>query len=79
MPPFLPFCCLPPPALQVIVKTSDVRGAGTDSNVTLVMQGLKEGQNMDSGVHKLDNSHNNFERNMVRACMPACLPGAAIY
>lgn len=51
--------------LQVKVKTSDVRGAGTDSNVVLTMYGKYEGAKRDSGPHKLDNSANNFERNMV--------------
>lgn len=43
-------------ASQVMVKTSDIRGAGTDANVTLAMFGQLEGQATNSGTHKLDNS-----------------------
>ncbi len=45
-----------PAAPQVLVKTSDIRGAGTDANVTLAMFGQLEGQATNSGTHKLDNS-----------------------
>ena len=38
--------------------TSDVRGAGTDADVSMVMHGSKG----DVGPLKLDNSANNFER-----------------
>jgi len=49
---------------KVVVKTSDLRGAGTDSNVSIVMNGEREGTKTTTGPHKLDNSANNFERNM---------------
>ncbi len=49
----------------MVVRTSDIRGAGTDANVTLVITGTLEGQTKDSGPHKLDNSTNNFERAAV--------------
>ncbi|KAG1672531.1 hypothetical protein FOA52_002840, partial [Chlamydomonas sp. UWO 241] len=49
---------------KVVVKTSDIRGAGTDANVSLVIHGTKDGQSIDTGSHKLDDSKNNFERNM---------------
>lgn len=39
--------------------------AGTDSNVSIVVNGVHEGKPTTSGSHKLDNSANNFERNMV--------------
>eukprot|EP00736_Rhodelphis_marinus_P000918 Rmarinus@m.27357 len=46
---------------HVKVYTSDVRGAGTDANVHLQLYGSKG----DSGLRKLDNSKNNFERGNV--------------
>ena len=41
---------------KVVVRTSDVRGAGTDSNITICMFGTKDGQSVDSKTHKLDDS-----------------------
>ena len=42
---------------KVTVRTSDIRGAGTDANITICMFGVnKDGQSMDSGTHKLDDS-----------------------
>lgn len=52
-------------SLQVRVKTSDLRGAGTDANVEMSMYGEYEGARRESGPHKLDNSANNFERAMT--------------
>ena len=46
------------------VVTSDLRGAGTDAKVTMVMYG-SNGNN--SGWLSLENSKNNFERNQVQA------------
>ena len=46
---------------HIIVKTGDVRFAGTDANVFIQMSGPK-------GITKklkLDDAKNNFERNMV--------------
>lgn len=40
----------------MVVKTSDIRGAGTDANVTLAMFGKLDGQPTSNGTHKLDNS-----------------------
>eukprot|EP00775_Hariotina_reticulata_P001782 gene1782-2116_t len=40
------------------VKTSDVRGAGTDANVSVTLIGSAG----SSGPHKLESSKNNFER-----------------
>ena len=48
---------------QVLVKTSDVRGAGTDADVFLTAYGPKG----DTGERDLAASGNNFERNQVRA------------
>ena len=42
------------------VMTSDIKGSGTDANVSIVVFGDKG----DTGEHKLDNSANNFERAM---------------
>jgi hypothetical protein len=47
-------CCC-----QVAVHTSDIRGAGTDANVHLLVFGTLG----DSGQQPLENSANNFERN----------------
>jgi hypothetical protein len=41
---------------RVVVHTSDLRGAGTDANVTMQLFGAKG----DTGERKLDNSTNNF-------------------
>ena len=38
------------------MRTSDIRGAGTDSNITLCLFGTRDGQSVDSGTHKLDDS-----------------------
>jgi hypothetical protein len=46
---------------EVTVHTSDLRGSGTDANVSIVVYGDKG----DSGERKLDNSANNFERAAV--------------
>lgn len=58
--------------LQVIIRTSDIKGAGTDANVTICIFGSKDGQTLDSGTRKLDDSANNFERNMVDNFMIKC-------
>lgn len=50
-----------PTNYRVTVYTTDVRGAGTDADVYLVIYG----QNGDTGERKLDNSTNNFERGKV--------------
>lgn len=47
---------------NVIVRTGDVRGAGTDADVSIVMYGTQG----ESDVCKLDNiGKNNFERNQT--------------
>eukprot|EP00798_Chlamydomonas_sp_ICE-L_P018434 gene18434-24910_t len=46
----------------VTVYTSDIRGAGTDANVTMIMYG---DNGLNSPSLKLDNSKNNFERDMM--------------
>lgn len=47
--------------VQVSVQTGDVRGAGTDADISVILiSDTGESQEM-----KLDNSKNNFERNMV--------------
>ncbi len=53
------------------VYTSDIRGAGTDSDIFITIYGEKG----DSGERLLDNSQNNFERNQVSAvwwCLESC-------
>lgn len=47
---------------EVVVYTSDLRGAGTDANVSLSLHGAA-GETSDQ---KLDNSANNFERGELR-------------
>jgi hypothetical protein len=46
---------------RVAVTTSDVRGAGTDANVAIVLYGEKG----DTGERKLESSANDFERGKV--------------
>jgi hypothetical protein len=46
---------------RVLVKTSDVRGAGTDGNVFITMYGPKG----DSGEREIANGSDNFERNKL--------------
>ena len=45
---------------MVEVLTSDIKGSGTDANVTIVIFGDKG----DTGEHALENSANNFEKGM---------------
>lgn len=45
----------------MLVYTSDLRGAGTDSNVFITLYGPMG----DTGERKIDNSKNNFERNQA--------------
>lgn len=52
--------------LRVTVHTSDVKGGGTDSDISIVLVG-------DAGQTeplKLDSSHNDFERGRVRPFDP---------
>jgi hypothetical protein len=46
-----------PPHWQVF--TSDIRGAGTDANVTIILFGSNS---IDTGKIKLDSNKNDFER-----------------
>ena len=51
---------------RIEVRTSDIRGAGTDANVYLNF--ISEGpgnKDVMSEAFKLDNSANNFERSMI--------------
>ncbi len=51
---------------QITVRTSDVRFSGTDANVSCRLFGKREdGSEASTGEKKLENSKNNFERNMV--------------
>uniref|UniRef100_A0A7S3VHN2 PLAT domain-containing protein n=1 Tax=Dunaliella tertiolecta TaxID=3047 RepID=A0A7S3VHN2_DUNTE len=50
---------------RVIVRTSDIKGAGTDANVTLNIVGEKDGKVIHTGPQKLDSSANDFERGHV--------------
>lgn len=55
---------------RVVVTTSDVRNAGTDADVSIVMYG----ENGDSGERMLENSTNNFEKGKVSNWQkPICL------
>lgn len=47
---------------KVIVKTSDIKGAGTDANVSLQLFGEHAGKKHQSPEIQLDNSKDNFER-----------------
>ncbi|KAF5837533.1 hypothetical protein DUNSADRAFT_4226 [Dunaliella salina] len=50
---------------RVVVRTSDIKGAGTDANVTLNIVGEKDGKVIHTGPQKLDSSANDFERGHV--------------
>ncbi len=45
----------------MLVKTSDVRGAGTDANIFITLYGPKG----DSGERQIETGANNFERNQL--------------
>lgn len=59
---------------EITVFTSDIRGAGTDSNVSVELHGDKD----KTGALRLDTSVNNFERgakvggSMLRRSFPCC-------
>jgi hypothetical protein len=55
---------------KVVVTTSDIRGAGTDADVTLVLYGSQG----DSGEQRLESSANDFERGKVRALSQMTVP-----
>lgn len=58
---------------QVTVRTSDIRGAGTDAGVSVVLYGTQpDGTVIDSGRQVLDNSANNFERGQVDTFFVKC-------
>jgi hypothetical protein len=50
------------PRLSPQVFTSDIKGAGTDANVTIILFGCN---GLDTGKIKLDSHKNNFERGQV--------------
>ncbi|CAG9464667.1 unnamed protein product [Pedinophyceae sp. YPF-701] len=56
---------------RVVVHTSDIKGAGTDANVFLTLYG--EGDDGSFGPVRLDNSKNNFERNMEDVFEVECM------
>ena len=58
-----PWCWLFLGCLCFQVFTSDIKGAGTDANVTIIMFGSN---GLNTGKVKLDSSKNNFERGTVR-------------
>ncbi|MEW5309958.1 MAG: hypothetical protein WDW38_001797 [Sanguina aurantia] len=60
------------------VRTSDLKGAGTDSTVTITLFGSRDGASVDSGAHKLDGSHNDFERNATDTFHVKCKDLAAL-
>lgn len=58
---------------QVTVHTSDIKGAGTDANVSIAFEGTKDkGVRTTSDWHKLETSANNFERGQVDEFIVAC-------
>lgn len=57
-----------PLCLQVTVQTGDVRGAGTDSDISVILYG----EHGKSAEMKLESSADNFERNKV--CEYMCIP-----
>lgn len=49
--------------LQLLVRTADVKGGGTDAKVMMRMYGRQKGKTVDSGAHKLESSDvRSFER-----------------
>jgi len=59
---------------RILVQTSDVRGAGTDSDVFITLYGPKG----DSGERALESSANDFERGkqdvfMLTVCVCVCV------
>lgn len=50
-----------PSALQVVVKTSQLKGAGTDANVDVTLYGSTG----SSPPTRLENSKNNFEKGAI--------------
>jgi hypothetical protein len=63
----------------VTVRTSDIRGAGTDARVSIQIfgsgpsaEGSSGGPGLDSGLHVLDNSANNFERGAADTFLVSC-------
>ena len=68
-----------PLSTQVTVRTSDIRGAGTDAKVSIQIfgtgpaaEGSSGAPGLDSGLHMLDNSANNFERGAVDTFLISC-------
>ncbi|KAK9824333.1 hypothetical protein WJX72_009517 [[Myrmecia] bisecta] len=47
---------------RINVTTSNIKGAGTDANVSIILFGQQDGKTTDSGAHKLENAANNFEK-----------------
>ena len=54
------------------MRTSDIKGAGTDANVSIVISGSRDGVAVDSGSHKLSDSANNFERGKSDTFLVRC-------
>lgn len=50
-------------AYKVLVRTSNIRNAGTDANVFITLYGkAADGSSVDSGAQRLESSRNDFER-----------------
>ncbi len=53
--------------LQVLVRTTDIKGGSTDANVYLTLYGQgPDGSTVQSGDIKLENSATNFQRGKVK-------------
>lgn len=56
--------------LQVSIQTGDVRGAGTDADISIILFGA----NGQSQELKLESSADNFERNKVGPDLDVSMP-----
>lgn len=60
---------------KIVVRTSDLRGAGTDANVDITLFGKDaSGKMVDSGPIRLDSSANDFERGRTDTFDISCRP-----
>jgi hypothetical protein len=65
--------------VQVVVKTSDIKGAGTDANVFITLYGEHNGRPLNSGPLPLENSANNWERGRADTLSITAAVGELLY
>lgn len=59
---------------HVSVQTSDVKFAGTDADVTVELQGHRDGNMVTTGKLPLSSSRNDFERGRLDHFAVTCAP-----